>query len=149
MVATSASRRLARAIAADARATGRLCLVPDDPAALRDLAERGLAPLVIDVPHGAAPEGPLALAERAVLVASETVEPALASLMAASLRREGAGAPLLVVNRVRDGAEAWVDRGAIVVGESRIAAGGALGGREPFGALSEAAVLLADRCSEP
>src|SRR5947209_4057526 len=63
LIATAASRRLARELAESAgdgaRPAGRLCLVEDSPAVLRDLAARRPAPLVLDLRHGDPPESAL------------------------------------------------------------------------------------------
>jgi hypothetical protein len=149
-LATGPARRLARALAAQGceapRAAGRLALVGADDALLREVAVRRPAPLVLDVTHGTAPEPALALADRAVLVASPDVEPALADVAAAVLAREGPS-PLVVLNRAVD-AEGWRDSPAVLIGESRLGARLALAGRDALGPLGAAAAALADACAE-
>jgi hypothetical protein len=143
-IATGAARRLARALGC--RAAGRLALVSPDDAALGRLTVDRPAPMVLDVGHGTPPEAALGVADRAVLVASEAVEPALVEVAAASLAR-GASAPLLVLNRSVD-AEGWRVQPDAVVGESRLAARLALAGRDPLGALAAACAALADACAD-
>jgi hypothetical protein len=149
-LATAPARRLARALAAQgcdaARAVGRIALVAADDAGLREVAVARSAPLVLDVPHGEPPEPALALADRAVLVASGDVEPALAEVAAIALTREGAP-PLLVLNRAVD-ADGWNAAPGVVIGENRLGARLALAGRDPVGSLAAAAASLADACSE-
>jgi hypothetical protein len=143
-LATAAARRLARALGADARACGRLALYGGDPAELRFSRD---VPVVLDVGHGTPPEAALALADRALLVASPDVEPALAGVAVRSLVRDGA-APLVVLNRATDDDERWRAVADVTVGESRMAARLALSGREAIGALGAAASVLADACEE-
>jgi hypothetical protein len=100
---------------------------------------------VLDVPHGVAPEPALALADHALLVASPSVEPALAWVAATTLAREGL-APVVVLNRAAD-AEGWHGRADVELGESRVGARLAVAGREPAGALGAAVGLLADACA--
>jgi hypothetical protein len=86
------------------------------------------------------------LADRALLVASPDVEPALAGVAAEALARDGA--PLLVVlNRAVD-AEGWGEVPNVRVGESKLGARLALAGRDPLGVLATAAAVLADACHE-
>jgi hypothetical protein len=143
-LATGAARRLARTIRG--RPVGRLVLLPDDDPGLRGVVLDRAAPLVLDVGHGTPPESALALADRAVLVASPDVEPALAEVAAGALACDGA-APLLVLNRALEDA-AWGDRPAVTICESRLGARLAQAGRDPAGALRAAAALLADACAE-
>jgi hypothetical protein len=142
-LATAAARRLARALPREAASpAGRLCLLdPDDPA-VRELARTRPAPLVLDVAHGEPPEGPLALADAAVLVATPSVEPALADVVAASLTRGGVMPPI-VLNRAGELA-AWSGRDAIAVAEARLGARLALAGRDPTPGLSRPIADLAD-----
>jgi hypothetical protein len=146
VIASQAARRLARAVPAGAaRAAGRLALVDAADPALRGIAAARAAPLVLDVPHGVAPEPALALADHALLVASPSVEPALAWVAATTLAREGL-APVVVLNRAAD-AEGWHGRADVELGESRVGARLAVAGREPAGALGAAVGLLADACA--
>jgi hypothetical protein len=143
-VATGAARRLARAL--DSRAVGRLALAAADDPVLPRLASERPAPLVLDAGHGTPPETALALADRAVLVASPDVEPALVEVASASLAR-GRAEPLVVLNRAVE-IEDWRGEPHAIVGETRLGAKLALAGREPLGALAAAAAALADACLE-
>src|SRR3954468_5190501 len=143
-LATAPARRLARALPPDAAsAAGRLCLVEDDDPALRELAVSRPAPLVLDVPHGCAPEAAFALADAAVLVATPLIEPALAEVIGTSLTRER-GAPLLVLNRVADELGVWSGRDALEIPETRLGARLALAGRDPTPGISRPVARLAD-----
>jgi hypothetical protein len=142
-LATGAARRLARRLGPDARACGRLAIVCDEPPC-RELAAAREVPLVLDVSHGTPPEPALALADRALLIASPEVEPALACVAAGTLAREGLP-PLVVLNRAVD-AERWGDFPGVRIGESRLGARLALAGRDPLGALGAAVAALADAC---
>jgi hypothetical protein len=143
-VATAGARRLARALPSGAAtAAGRICLVDADDPALRELAGSRPAPLVLDVAHGRPPEGPIALADATVLVASPAVEPALADVVAASLAR-GDEPPLVVLNRAVE-PERWDARDALLVAESRLGARLALAGRDPTPGLARPIAELADR----
>jgi hypothetical protein len=144
-LATGPARRLARRLGADARACGRLALICEGTRT-RELARAREVPLVIDVGHGTPPEPALALADRALLVASPAVEPALAGVAAEALGRGGLP-PLVVLNRAVD-AEGWGELPDIRVAESRLGARLALAGRDPLGALGTAAAALADACGE-
>lgn len=143
-LATAAARRLARGLPREvATAAGRLCLLdPDDPA-VRELAHSRPAPLVLDVEHGRPPQGPVALADHAVLVAGVEVEPSLADVVAESLARDGVPPPI-VVNRAVDPGP-WGRRGALVVGEARLGARLALAGRDPTPGLARPIGELADQ----
>jgi hypothetical protein len=142
-LATAPARRLARALPPEAAsAAGRLCLLDDDDPALRELATSRPAPLVLDVPHGMAPEAPFALADAAVLVATPSIEPALADVIAASLTRDGC-LPVIVLNRAID-LEAWAGRDALTIPEARLGARLALAGRDPTPGLSRPIAYLAD-----
>jgi hypothetical protein len=144
-LATGAARRLARVLGG--RPAGRLALVDADDPALRQLALDRPAPLVLDVGHGTPPQTALALADRAVLVASPDVEPALPGVAAEALTREGV-APLVVLNRVVDLADASSAPSPVVIAESRLGARLALAGRDPVGSLRAALAALADSCAE-
>jgi hypothetical protein len=143
-LATAPARRLARALPPEiASAAGRLCLVEEDDPALRELATSRPAPLVLDVPHGRAPEAAFALADAAVLVATPSIEPALAEVIAASLTREH-GAPTIVLNRVVDDVGAWSGRDTLEVPEVRLGARLALAGRDPTPGIARPIARLAD-----
>ena len=157
---TGAATRLARLVAefpgADARATGRLCVVRGvDPLALADGA-RYLAPVVLDA--GSSLGGVhAALADHLLLVTTPRLEPALARVAAECLARVGPD-PRIVVNRVAgpvgmagaasmapgagpaDVAGSLAD--AVFLPEARLGAQLALRGREPPGELGRAIALL-------
>jgi hypothetical protein len=154
-LATQAASRLARALAdvpgADTRAVGRLCLVGGaHGAALTDSA-RHLAPLVLDAGSTSLGGVPAALADRVVVVATASTEPALASVAAECLGRVG-HEPIVVLNRASAAHEAeisesgWSGRAAHRLPESRMGAQLALGGREARGELGRAMAELADLC---
>lgn len=153
-LATPAAARLAKALAdvpgADTRAVGRLCLVAGaERAALADTA-RHFAPLVLDAGSASLGGAPAALADRVIVVATSSTEPALASVAAECLGRVGRDA-IVVVNRTAAGdtdeaASAWDDRAALRLPESRMGAQLALGGRETRGELGRAVAELADLC---
>jgi hypothetical protein len=144
-LATAAARRLARALGPDARPVGRLALTCDDTR-VREAAGSRASPVVLDVSHGVAPEGALALADRAFLVASPDVEPSLAGVAASTLAR-GDARPLIVLNRCIDAGH-WGELPDFSVAEARVAARLALAGRDPLGSLASAVAGLADACEE-
>ena len=141
-LAVELARRDRGAAAVSTAAPPRVPELIDD---LRDAAARRAAPVVIDVGHGSPPEPALALADRAVLVATPDLEPSLADVVAASLTRVGRS-PLVVVNRVFGELGAWAGRGVLSIGESRLGARLALAGREPVGAFAADVAELADTC---
>jgi hypothetical protein len=143
-LASGGARRLARVLGG--RAAGRLALVHEEDPGLHRLLIDRRAPLVLDVGHGTAPEVALAMADRAVLVATPEVEPALGELAAHSLARDGV-APLIVLNRALD-ADGWGERPHATIGENRLGARLAYSGRDPIGGLRIAAALIADACAE-
>jgi hypothetical protein len=149
-LASPGAARLARALAdvpgASTRAVGHLCLVDcADALALADGA-RDLAPLVLDAGHEAIGGAPAAVADRAVLVASPRVEPALAAAASACLARVGPD-PMVVLNRRRP-ADSWAGGAAVELPESRVGAQLALAGREPRGELGRAVAALARMVGE-
>jgi hypothetical protein len=156
-LATHAAARLAKALAdvpgADTRAVGRLCLVAGaERAALADTA-RYFAPLVLDAGSTALGGAPAALADRVIVVATASNEPALASVAVECLGRLGRE-PIVVLNRTATGdsdgsSRAWQNRAAIHLPESRMGAQLALGGRETRGELGRAVAELADLCEVP
>jgi hypothetical protein len=156
-LATHAASRLARVLAdvpgADTRAVGRLCLVAGaEGAAVADSA-RHLAPLVLDAGSASLGGAPAALADRVVVVATASIEPALAAVAAECLGRLGHD-PIVVLNRANpaqgpDGsAPGWAGRSAHRLPESRMGAQLALGGREARGDLGRAVAGLADHCED-
>ena len=160
-LATPAAGQLARALAelpgTDTRAVGRLCLVEGAERTAISEATRELAPLVLDAGSAALGGAPAAVADRVLLVATPTVEPALAGVGAGCLARLG-HAPLLVLNRAGPPAgepgseppesrhESWMARGVHRLPESRMGAQLASGGREARGELGRAIGELADLC---
>jgi hypothetical protein len=149
-LATQSAARLARALAelpgAETRAVGRLCLVGGaDRSALADGA-RQLAPLLLDAGSSAIGGAAAAVADRIVLVAVPSIEPALAAVAADCLARVG-HQPLVVLNRA-DPEEpgGWAARGVHPLPDSRMGAQLAVGGREPRGQLGRAIAELADLC---
>jgi hypothetical protein len=157
-LATQAATRLARALAdvpgAETRAVGRICLVIGaERAALADTA-RHFAPLVLDAGSASLGGAPAALADRVIVVATPSTEPALASVAAECLGRLG-HEPLVVLNRTTAGESADEARGdwstwpAHRLPESRMGARLALGGREARGELGRAVAELADLCEAP
>jgi hypothetical protein len=145
-----AAKALADVPRADTRAVGRLCLVAGaDRAALANTA-RHLAPLVLDAGSTSLGGAPAALADRVVVVATTSTEPALASVAVECLGRLGRD-PVVVLNRAATGdgeeaAHAWDDRATRHLPESRMGAQLALGGREARGELGRAIAELADLC---
>jgi hypothetical protein len=142
---TPAAGRLARALGSvgAARPAGRLCLVTGaDPLRLADAA-RGLAPVVLDAGHVEVGGVAASVADRAVLVASPAVQPALVSVAADAVARVGPR-PLTVVNR--DRGEPREGDADLLLPESRMGAQLALGGRGARGVLGDATARLADLC---
>ena len=161
-LATPAASQLARTLSelpgADTRAVGRLCLVGGGERAAVCQVTRELAPLLLDAGSAALGGAAAALADRVLLVATPAVEPALASVAAGCLARLG-HAPLLVLNRApprgieadpeqpeHKRAQAWFNRGAHRLPESRMGAQLAGGGREARVELGRAIAELADLC---
>lgn len=155
-LATHAAARLAKTLAdvpgADTRAVGRLCLIAGaERAALADTA-RHFVPLVLDAGSTSLGGAPAALADRAVIVAKPTTEPALASVAVECLRRLGRE-PIVVLNRTPavqppEPASSWTGRATLHLPESRMGAQLALGGRETRGELGRAVAELADLCDD-
>jgi hypothetical protein len=153
-LATHAAARLAKTLAdvpgADTRAVGRLCLVAGaERGALADTA-RHFAPLVLDAGSASLGGAPAAVADRVIVVATMSTEPALASVAVECLGRLGCE-PIVVLNRSPAGgtessAAAWENRAALRLPESRMGAQLALGGRETRGELGRAVADLADLC---
>jgi hypothetical protein len=154
-LATHAAAQLASALAevpgADTRAVGRLCLVGGAERGALAECTRHFAPLVLDAGSTSLGGAPAALADRVVVVAAASVEPALASVAAECLARLG-HEPIVVLNRPPDESAtdppqaSWSNHSALRLPESRMGAGLALGGREPRGELGRAIAELADLC---
>jgi hypothetical protein len=147
-IATAPAARLSKAVADQidvaARVSGRLCLIDCDPRIARAQALRNEVPLVIAVPTGWDPSESTSLADAIVLVAGGSTEPALATVVGASLARSGPE-PLVVVSRPEEGT-AWDDRPAWQLADSRLGSRIALAGREPPGSFGALLVELAERC---
>jgi hypothetical protein len=163
-LATQAASRLARALedlpGAATKAVGRLCLVEGaDHVALAE-SSRHLAPLVLDAGSVSVGGVPAAVADVSLLVATPTVEPALARAAAGCLARMRAEA-IVVFNRSRPAPASSIGEGedsdaagaadseteaALRLPDSRVGAQLALGGREARGDLGRAIAALADRC---
>lgn len=145
---TPAAGRLGRAVQrslpSQTRAVGRICLTVAGPdhAALVDAA-RGLAPLVLDVVEPVQTSVAASLVDAVVLVGGTGTEPALAAVLADSLRRVGPD-PVVVLNRDRDADERWEGRCALRLPDARMGAQLALAGREARGELGRAIARLAD-----
>jgi hypothetical protein len=161
-LATQAASRLARALedlpGAATKAVGRLCLVEGaDHFALAECS-RHLAPLVLDAGSVSVRGVPAAVADVTLLVATPTVEPALARAAAGCLARMRAEA-IVVFNRSRPARALSIGEGegsdaaaaeseteaALRLPDSRVGAQLALGGREARGDLGRAIAALADR----
>jgi hypothetical protein len=141
-LATHAATRLACVLeevpASFPRAVGRLCLVGvADPLRLADTA-RHHAPLVFDAGSEALGGAPASVADRAVIVTTQAIEPALARVGAECVGRVGP-TPVVVLNRApHDQPELFA------LPNSPMGARLALGGREARGALGRAIGELAD-----
>jgi hypothetical protein len=151
-VAGAAAGRLARALGGSAgrrpRVAGRLCLVEGDAQAALAGAARPLAPLVFDVGHGRAAGVAVSLADHVLLVASPAVEPALATVVAASLARVGP-APRVVLNGGAPGTgepDRWDGRVDASLEHSPLGARLALAGRDARGSLGTDLADLAEGC---
>ncbi len=148
---SAAAGRLARALgepeSGGLRTVGRLCLVASSTPARLTAALRHLAPVVFDVTYGGAAGVPASLADHVLLVAAPGVEPALATVVAASLSRIGPE-PRLIVNRAEEPGP-WAERAAFLLGESRAGARLACAGRQPRGRLLEDLAQVAHTCEMP
>lgn len=144
------TRSLSRALPLRTRTIGRVCLTAcsaEQATTLADVAHE-LAPLVLDVSEPSQVAVAASVADAVVLVGSPATEPALAVVLADSLRRVGPD-PLVALNRDRDEAERWSGRCTLRLPESRMGAQLALAGREPRGRLGGAIAELADLAAGP
>jgi hypothetical protein len=160
-LATQAASRLARALedlpGASTRAVGRLCLIEGaDQLALAE-SSRQVAPLVLDAGSASLGGLPASLADRAVLVTSPAVEPALARVAAECLARVGVESVVVLNRAPREEQRESTDTSdapaagptaseLMALPDSRLGAQLALGGREARGDLGRAIARLADRC---
>jgi hypothetical protein len=145
-LATHAATRLAHLLedvpGAEPRPMGRVCLVGGaDPLRLSETA-RHHAPLVIDAGSAALGGAPASVADRAVIVTTPAIEPALAHVGAECVARAGP-TPIVVLNRAPHD-----QRGTLALPNSPMGARLALGGREARGALGGAIADLADLIEE-
>jgi hypothetical protein len=142
-LATHAAARLARTLedvpGADPRAVGRLCLVRADRTVQ---TARYHAPVVIDAGSEVLGGASAALADRAVIVTSRDVQPALARVAAECVSRMGP-APVVVLNRAPHD-----QPGLFAIPNSPLGARLALGGREARGELGRAIAELVDLIEE-
>jgi len=140
-LATHAGTALARVLEdvprAAPRAVGRLCLVGGEPHRVVDTA-RYHAPVVVDAGSEALGGAAAALADRAVIVTSRDVEPALARVATDCIARVGPP-PVVVLNRAPHD-----QPGLFALPNSPLGARLALGGREARGELGRAVAELAD-----
>ncbi|MGI9081710.1 MAG: hypothetical protein ACR2FZ_05440 [Thermoleophilaceae bacterium] len=141
------TRTLSPLAGAGTRLCGRLFLFDTHDRAGLAEAARYLAPLILDVEDTSEASGAAALADHVLLIGSPATEPALATVIAESLRRVGPD-PVVVLNRPAGEVERWDGRVAMTLPESRVGAQLALAGREPRGRLGRAIAELADRCEE-
>lgn len=143
------ARSLGTAFGVRARAVGRICAAACELDGIAPLAMRlrDVAPLVLDVGDPAGASVAASVSDVTVLVASPTIEPALADLVAVSLERVGT-VPIVVLNeglRSREAdVERWQGRCALNLPSSRLGARLALAGREPCGELGAAVGRLVD-----
>jgi hypothetical protein len=123
------------------RAVGRLCLMGGEPHRVVDTA-RYHAPAVIDAGSETLDGAAAVVADRAVIVTSRDVEPALARVAADCIARVGPP-PVVVLNRSPHN-----QPGLFALPNSPLGARLALGGRESRGELGRAVAELADLLEE-
>ena len=144
-LATHAAKRLAGVLGdvpgAAPRGVGRLCLAGGDHERLIESA-RYHAPVVSDAGSGALGGATAATADRAVIVTTRGVEPALARVASECVARVGP-APVVVLNRAPHD-----QPGLFALPNSPVGARLALGGREARGELGRAIAELADLIEE-
>lgn len=136
-------RAVQRALPAQTRAVGRLCLTAGSGHAALVDATRDLAPLVLDVADPSQTAVAASLVDAMVLVGASGAEPALAEVLASSLGRVGPE-PIVVLNRDRDADARWDGRCAVRLPESRMGAQLAVAGREARGELGRGIARLAE-----
>jgi hypothetical protein len=102
-------------------------------------AARYLAPVVLDVPADGSAAGIGQLADRVVVVASATGEPALLDAVAAII----GGEPLKVANRITEAGD-WAQRADLLLPDSRIGVRAAALGTRAAGSLGSRVAQLAD-----
>jgi len=129
----------------DRRAAGRLCLAACGDASVLEEATRQVAPAVMEVEPGSAALEAAPVLDRLVLVASPSLEPALAGAVAETIVAV-AEPPVIAVNRACDHGP-WLVHADVLFPDSRVGARLALAGREPRGWLGRAVEQLADLCA--
>ena len=129
----------------DRRPAGRLCLAACDDAERLAAATREVAPAVMEVEPGSAAIDAAQVLDRIVLVASPSLEPALAAAVAETIAAV-AESPFTIVNRADDHGP-WLVHADVLVPDSRVGARLALAGREPRGWLGRAVEQVADLCA--
>jgi hypothetical protein len=102
-------------------------------------AARYLAPVVLDLPADGSAAGITTIADRVVVLADASAEPALLDAVADVV----GGNPIKVVSRAAD-PEPWTDRADFVLPESRLGARAATVGTRAIGSLGSAISALAD-----
>jgi hypothetical protein len=117
---------------------GRLCIVSGSLADVA-AAARYRAPVVLDLPADGSAAGVATIAQRAVVVAAGSGEPALLDAVASVI----GGDPVKVANRVTDPGE-WGSRAAVLLPDSRVAARAAALGTRALGPLGTGISALAD-----
>jgi hypothetical protein len=138
---------------ADAQPRGRLCVVGTDPRAdARDPARcdsgwaeliqaaRYLAPVVLDLPADGSAAGVAEIADRVVVIAPGSGEPALLDAVASVV----GGDSVKLVNRVAEPG-AWSGRADVLLSDSRLGARAAALGTRALGSLGSEIAGLADR----
>jgi hypothetical protein len=144
-LATHAATRLAHLLEdvprSRPRALGRLCLVGGETHRVADTA-RYHAPVVVDAGSGELGGAAATPADRAVIVTTRDVEPALARVAAECVGRAGSS-PVVVLNRAPHD-----QPGLFALPHSPLGARLALGGREARGELGRAVAELADLLEE-
>lgn len=141
-LATQPAIRLARTLedvpGAQPRALGRLCLAGGGRIERLIETARYHAPVVVDAGSDALGGASAAIADRAVIVTTRDVEPALARVASECVARAGP-APVVVLNRAPHD-----QPGLFALPTSHLGARLALGGREARGELGRAIAELAD-----
>ena len=123
------------------RPAGRLCLLPGAAPGRLASAARYLAPVVLDVPPNGSAVATAPLADRVVVVAAASDEPALTDALACAVG--GQRPPLRVVTRMVEPDDRET-RAAVGLPEARMAARSALAGARPLGPFGRAIAELAD-----
>jgi hypothetical protein len=139
--ATALARVLEDVPGAAPRAVGRLCLIAG-AGAQHAVDARYHAPVVIDAGSDAIGGAPASVADRAVVVTTRDVEPALVRVAAECIARI-ALPPIVVLNRAPHD-----QPGLFALPNSPLGARLALGGREARGELGRAIGELADLCED-